>query len=56
MRSLTIQNTDKNASIQIERREFEQFVICAVTASFHGERVTNEGVVFTHASAFVQSL
>jgi len=56
MRSLTILSTDKNASIQIERREFEQFVNYAVTASFHGERVTNEGVVFTHTSAFVRSL
>lgn len=56
MRTLTIQSIAKNASIQIERREFEQFVNYAVTASFHGERVANEGVVFTHTSAFVKSL
>ncbi len=56
MRSITIQSTDKNASIYIERRDFEQFTDYVVTAMFRGERVTNEGVFFTSPETFLRAL
>ena len=56
MRSIVIQSTDKNASINIERREYEQFTNYAITGSFDSERVANEGVVFTGTAAFLQAL
>ncbi|HZF00494.1 MAG TPA: hypothetical protein VE344_01220 [Methylomirabilota bacterium] len=51
-----IHSTDKTASIQIERLDYEHFTNFAFTVSFGGERVTNESVVFTGISDFIQSL
>ena len=56
MGSLTLQSTDNNDSLRIERREFEPLVNYHVTASFLGEQVTNEDVVFIGTTAFLRSL
>ena len=53
---ITIQSAEKNASVEIKRRDFEQFTNYVFTASFRGERVRNESVVFTGMADFVRAL
>ena len=50
-----MKSEDGSSSLQVERREYEDFVNFALTASFHGQIVTNDGVVFSDAPAFVEA-
>jgi hypothetical protein len=54
--NITIQSTDAEALIRIERQDSEQFVDYAVTASLRGESVTNKSVFLLHPQEFVRAL
>jgi hypothetical protein len=54
--NITIQSTDTEALIRIERHDSEQFVDYAVTASLRGESVANSSVVLLHPQEFVHAL
>lgn len=56
MSIVAIHSVDGLDSLSLERNDYDEFVNYELTASFSGETVTNEEVVFSNVPAFLDAL